>query len=250
MDIHDLIRFSAGSSNDENNKHLWVKGAGAYINQHLSLLKYTDYLPNILDVQYFQNSDSESLGQIFTKHGSDKAITHDYHILYSHILQKLGIKNALSILEIGLGTNNPNLVSSMGVDGKPGASLRSWEEFCPNANIFGADIDRDILFETERIKTTFVDQTEPQTFEDLQAKFLTKYDLIIDDGLHSIGANIHTLLFGLHNVKTNGFVVIEDIDRKYYDNWFPIDFMLQQNKMFKTYFVNAKHSYMYVVKKL
>ena len=45
-----------------------------------------------------------------------------------------------------MGTNNPNLVSTMGSSGRPGASLYAFKEYLPNAIIYGADIDKDILF--------------------------------------------------------------------------------------------------------
>jgi hypothetical protein len=37
------------------------------------------------------------------------------------------------------------------------------------------------------------------------------FDLIIDDGLHALGANANTLLFALRSVRPGGFVVIEDV---------------------------------------
>ena len=40
---------------------------------------------------------------------------------------------------VGIGTNNPNIESSMGKDYKPGSSLKVWKEYFLNANIFGAD---------------------------------------------------------------------------------------------------------------
>ena len=48
----------------------------------------------------------------------------------------------INILEIGLGTNNPILVSTMGSNGRPGASLYSFREYLPKSNIYGADVDK------------------------------------------------------------------------------------------------------------
>ena len=63
-------------------------------------------------------------------------------------------KNSVTnIFEIGLGSINTKIVSNMGKFGKPGASLRAFRDFCPNAIIYGADIDQSILFKEERIKT-------------------------------------------------------------------------------------------------
>ena len=37
------------------------------------------------------------------------------------------------------------------------------------------------------------------------------FDVVIDDGMHSIGASLNTLYFGLRHVRPGGFVVVEDI---------------------------------------
>jgi hypothetical protein len=75
------------------------------------------------------------LGKLFTKYGSDKT-SHYYHLIYGKI-----IMGAKDLLEIGLGTDNTKFVSTMGVDGRPGASLRAFRDFLPDASIYGADIE-------------------------------------------------------------------------------------------------------------
>jgi hypothetical protein len=76
-------------------------------------------------------------------YGSDKANSHNYHHLYGSILSDR--HKVQNVFEIGLGTNNVDVVSNMGAAGRPGASLRAFRDFCPNANIFGADVDKRIL---------------------------------------------------------------------------------------------------------
>jgi hypothetical protein len=115
------------------------------------------------------------------------------------------------LIEIGIGTSNRDVVSNMGPEGRPGASLRAFREFLPQARIYGADVDRRSLFKEERIRTFFVDQTEPESFGDLSAALTHEADLIIDDGLHSPNANIATLAFGLGKLKIGGWLVVEDI---------------------------------------
>ena len=247
--MDSLILFSAGSANDESNKHLWVKGASLFIPQLNQLLEHTNYKFDIIDINHFQNDNAMSLGNILQNNNSDKSTTHDYHILYSFVLDKLGVNSKLNLLEIGMGTNNPTIVSSMGVNGRPGASLYAFREYLPNSNIYGADIDKDILFESDRIKTSYVDQMDSNTFHELADKFGNlKYDLIIDDGLHSIGANFNTLLFALNNINENGWIIIEDIHIA--ENWKAIDFILSSNKNFKTYFIRARLGYLYAITKI
>ena len=154
----------------------------------------------------------------------------------------------LNILEIGLGTNNPNIVSSMGINGRPGASLLAFREYLPNSNIYGADVDKDILFQADRIQTCYVDQLNMKTFDELSNNFGNKkFDLIIDDGLHSIGANFNTLLFALNNLNENGWIVIEDISTKTVNNWRSIDFILKSTQKYKTYVIFDNTAYLYVI---
>ena len=148
------------------------------------------------------------LKSLFDYFGSDKA-THDYHLLYGSILADRN--SVTNLLEIGIGTNNPDVVSHMGRRGRPGASLRAFRDFLPQAMIYGADIDSRILFEEDRIKTFLLDQTERESWGLLSAAVDHDFDLIIDDGLHSPNANIATLLFGLERLKIGGWLVVEDI---------------------------------------
>jgi hypothetical protein len=108
----------------------------------------------------------------------------------------------------------------MGENGIPGASLRALRDFLPNARIFGADIDEPILFKEDRIKTYYVDQTQPASFNDLSLRLGSDgFDLVIDDGLHAPNANIATLAFALHILKPNGWFVVEDIKRESLPIW-------------------------------
>ncbi len=161
----------------------------------------------LADTEDRQNA-AVRLKQLLDQYGSDKASSHNYHLLYGAILDPA---MAASVLEIGLGTNNFNVVSNMGREGKPGASLRAFRDFLPNAQIYGADVDRDILFSEDRITTYFVDQTDINSFDALGAALPADFDLIIDDGLHSPNANLATLAFGLGRLRVGGSIVIEDI---------------------------------------
>ena len=76
------------------------------------------------------------------------------------------------ILKIGLGTNNKDIIGNMGKFGLPGASLRSFKEFCPNAKIFGTDIDKRVLLQEPRIKTYYVDQTSSSSLKELGKKLV------------------------------------------------------------------------------
>jgi hypothetical protein len=72
------------------------------------------------------------------------------------------------------------------------SSTHPWfEDYFTKANIFGADIDSDILFEEERIKTFYCDQTSPESIAELWSKFdSVQFDFLLEDGLHTYDANI------------------------------------------------------------
>ncbi len=227
---------------------LWIDSAGMIGDLTNNLLKHCGYVPNFTSISNFDNNDAVVLKTILDSNRSDKAGHHNYHILYSYILNDLGKERSLDVLEIGLGTNNPSMLSSMGVHGRPGASLYSWEQYLPHANIYGADIDNDILFNSGRIRTSFVDQMKTSTFDVMQNKFGNKkYDMFIDDGLHSFASNFNTLIFALEHIASGGWIVIEDIGKEVISNWYGVHYILSNNPKYKVFIVEAKLSFLFVV---
>jgi hypothetical protein len=159
------------------------------------------------------SEDITKIGKIFTTNQSDKAgPKHRYDLVYQSIFSELQTKQSINILEIGLGTNNPDTVSHMGRNGRPGASLYAYREFFPKANIFGADVDKRILFESERIKTAYVDQLKTETFDQMhRALGEPELDLFIEDGLHSVSASLNSLNYAISVTKKNGYIILEDL---------------------------------------
>jgi SAM-dependent methyltransferase len=191
-------------------------------------------------------SNAEDLKKIFDKFGSAK---HDYHYFYSAIFKNPSdVKN---IFEIGIGNNDTyNNIDRMGeIACKPGSALRAFREYFRNANIYGADVVKEILFQEERIKTFFVDQTIPATFNSLLNLIPNNFDLVIDDGLHTPHANIASLEFGLKIVKVGGWVVIEDIGTPALDLWKVVALFLPDN--YKSHiFLSKYESHVFAVKRL
>ncbi len=166
----------------------------------------------------FCPSESTRLCEIMGRNKSDKGSSdintswHNYTTFYYSIFNRLSEK-PLRVFELGLGTNNINLASNMGRDGRPGASLYGWQEFFPNAQIFGADIDRDILFNTDRIKTFYCDQTNPESIKTMwnETDLHSNFDIIIEDGLHTFNANVCFFENSIHKLNPGGYFIIEDI---------------------------------------
>jgi hypothetical protein len=218
-----------------------------FINNLQKQLGYND--KEIITAEEFCESflggmkSANAFKKIFDKYNSDKTLNHNYHFVYGPIINT--IKNLDVVFEIGLGTTNTDIVSHMGHTWKPGASLRAFREYLPEAKIYGADIDKRILFNEKNIETFFIDQTDLLTFDIISNKIDTNIDLIIDDGLHSPNANIATLAFALTKISNNGWVVIEDISYnsvtiwKVISNLFPVSF--------KTFIIKAKNSYVFAI---
>lgn len=169
----------------------------------------------------FDEKVSTPLCEIMGRNKSDKGgvnITqckHNYTTLYHHLFKDMREKK-LRVFELGLGTNNPHLPSSMGVNGRPGASLYGWEEYFPHADIFGADIDTAILFKTDRITTFYCDQTNPHIINYMwtQPALQEGFDIIVEDGLHTFQANVCFFENSIHKLNPNGYYIIEDITSK------------------------------------
>lgn len=163
-------------------------------------------------------NEHNELSTLMQLYGSDKyGGHHNYTTLYHEIF--CGIKTEVkNLLEVGIGTKNPSIKSNMAGfrSSKPGGSLRAWRDYFVNAQVYGLDIDKDILFNEERIKTFYCDQTN----KDDIANFLNsehiknlEFDIIIDDGLHTYDANYCFLINSFYKLKPGGIYFVEDVRR-------------------------------------
>ena len=180
-----------------------------------------------IKLNYVANSSSNSkLTELMNFYGSDKGGRNNHHN-YSEYYSELFFnerKNIKNFLEIGLGTNDVNMLSNMGEKGIPLASLKAWRDYFENAIIYGADIDKKILKNHERIKTYFVDQTDPKTIELLFKNIgISDFDVILDDGLHEYNANICLFENSIKFLSNSGIYIIEDVyfkDKLKFINYF------------------------------
>jgi hypothetical protein len=152
---------------------------------------------------------------LMDKYGSDKgprkgdSTHHTYTEVYYELFKGM-VERRLNVFEMGLGTNNTNFPANMGPNGRPGASLRGWSEYFPHSSIYGADIDKGVLFEEDRIHTTYCDQTNPSIVRSMWES-LPDMDIIIDDGLHTFEANVTLFENSIQKLKHSGIYVIEDL---------------------------------------
>src|SRR5947207_2992123 len=179
-----------------------LRRIAAKFNRHLPVVhgQPSDLIERIRRVNTLA---STPMCRVMTRHGSDKGrFKHNYTTVYWELFGNLR-NRPLRIFELGLGTNNPHLASTMGVMGRPGASLRGWRQLFPKALVFGADIDRDILFTEDRIQTFYCDQLDSNAIRDLWAQPAMEggMDIIVDDGLHSFRGNASFLSGSLHHLR-------------------------------------------------
>jgi hypothetical protein len=166
------------------------------------------------------------LSELFLTNGTDKD-RNGYSSIYSSLLAPLRNKPAI-LVEVGIGTNNPALPSNMGATGIPGASLRAFSHYLgDSATCIGLDIDTSILFQTNTIKTMFVNQLDRESFKEI-SDYLTHSngaDLIIDDGLHRPISCINTIIALLRHLRLGGYYIVEDQDPTLHEYW---NFVLSQ----------------------
>jgi len=158
------------------------------------------------------------LCELFEKYKADKvaSIHHDYSKDYFELLNPYKEKYT-NILEIGIG-NVPLMDGHVGGGYIPGASIRAWRDFFPNATVYAIDILEDVLFEEERIKTYKADQGDSKSLNSFveHVKNDTKnpdfqFDFILDDGSHDVVHQIISLQTLNQHLKIGGIYIIEDI---------------------------------------
>jgi hypothetical protein len=216
---NNLSVFVVNSGNWAKFPELTLNSANEFPNQLFSLIELEESHLVDFNKVFPKTKNSQKLGSLFEFHGSDKS-SHGYERIYTEILDSLPPEMNIELLEIGIGTNSPGLVSTMGKNAKPGASLRAFVEFDSRINVIGADIDRKILFSSDRINCFYIDQKNLESYYEL-SKFsrISKFDLIIDDGLHSTFANMNSLIFAQTHLTCGGILIIEDIPDRAIPLW-------------------------------
>lgn len=145
---------------------------------------------------------------ISIKHGTDKGSesptgAHHFSAFYDRWFSPIREK-VENICEIGVWN---------------GCSLKAFEEYFPNTNIVGLDLNDKSYLDNPRIKTFVLDQGKEEhldSFVKLCNNSNLQFDFILDDGSHNIFHQQLTFgkLFSL--VKPGGFYIIEDLGTSYF----------------------------------
>lgn len=142
------------------------------------------------------------LGDLFNKYGCDKTRKHKYDQIYEPVLEKYRDQE-INILEVGVFN---------------GHSTEAFHEFLPKANLYGIDIftrtrAEDLpCYEKDRTHYLKASSIDPGVRRQFIEKFGdVKFDIIIDDGLHTPKANMLTFRNLSPLLKEDGHFFIEDV---------------------------------------
>ena len=211
------------------------------------IISVEDFHKDPLMAEWVSHESSTKFGNLFKEQGSDKSRTHDYYLVYQPIIDRLlDQKYTLKITEIGLGTNNLDTLSNLGAMGIPGASARAFRDFNQNIYFHGADVDKRILFEEERVATSYVDQLDQLTIDELIE--ISEPDFMIDDGLHAFRANINVLNSFIANLGSSSekWLAIEDLGflEQHAKSWILILELLESELNIKSLFIQTRNSHL------
>ena len=139
---------------------------------------------------------------------TDKNTSHSYISTYERLFSsKKMFKN--NILEIGIGEPKQNKEN--------GGSIKLWFDYFPNSTIYGLDIIdisnvNDIIKNNDRIKLfTSINAYDTTFIENTFVKNDIKFDILIDDGPHTLDSMIFFVTHYLPLLNETGVLVIEDI---------------------------------------
>ncbi|KAF7563234.1 hypothetical protein G7046_g892 [Stylonectria norvegica] len=156
-----------------------------------------------------------SFEEVALKHGTDKVTTHKYQFMYDKYLRSFHGK-PIKLLEIGLGCN---------MDYGPGASYYTWLEFLPGVELYFIEYDAQCAEKYKHKTTNARVFTGDQADTDFLAQFSMNatedglFDVIIDDGGHTMNQQIVSLEHLWKIVKPGGLYVIEDLQTSYWEQY-------------------------------
>jgi hypothetical protein len=147
-----------------------------------------------------------SLQELVDDTYTDKNTTHSYLPLYQKLLE--GKKEtALNVLEIGIGD----------FGWKNGGSMKLWNEFFTNANIYGLDVrplDSFLDGLTTNNKIFIYTSTDAYNTEFVTETFVNKnikFDFMLDDGPHNLESMLIFIQLYSQLMTDDGILMIEDV---------------------------------------
>ena len=140
-----------------------------------------------------------TLTEIANQYGTDKGAYHTFTEFYAEHFNDIR-EDVTSVLEIGI---------------LYGASIQMWHDYFENAKIYGIDIpvykntELNFKFHHERINAYKCSCEDIAKFKELFSDI--KFDIICDDGSHTIKHQLQSFANYFEYVKPGGYYIIEDI---------------------------------------
>jgi hypothetical protein len=168
------------------------------------------------------------LGELFNKYKADKTIKHKYDTVYEKYFEPIK-DDQLNILEIGV---------------YKGSSTLALHEYFPHATLYGLDLFKRVPMEQIEPygleRCNFVKGDSTFAFDSNLTNI--KFDIIIDDGMHTPIANTKTFRNFKPLLADDGQYFIEDVwpielmsEEEMQHQWIknhPFDYNVHMNKIF------------------
>lgn len=136
---------------------------------------------------------------------------HCFDVSYSKILDSK-TSTIFNFLEIGIGLGAHFDIRVSTFPGyKQGASLMAWNEYFPNATIYGWDVFPCNPIDNPKIKTHVLDATDEEKVNIFFQVNPITMDLIVDDGSHQLVDQVKSFMILYNKLSDKGIYIIEDI---------------------------------------
>ena len=142
----------------------------------------------------FHASTSNPLAELGEKYAPTKRL-HNYLVHYWTHFRDIRL-DVRKVVEIGVQSDR---------------SIRMWEEFFPNATIYGVDVDpRCKQYEGGRRRIFIGDQSDASFWSRVIGEVGADFDVVIDDGSHRVEHQIRSFNILFPALSRHGIYVVED----------------------------------------
>jgi hypothetical protein len=163
---------------------------------------------------------------------SDSKHSHPYSLLYNSLFKK-NRSDPIFFCEIGIAE---------------GRSLCMWNDYFPNANIYGFEYMSEWLDNWEknysdkkRVKVNYMNVLNDSEILGPFKKVGVQYDCIIDDSTHNYYDMIRIIHTSLPFLKEGGIIIVEDIQKAFDESWFYNDLKTILDEFQTVFFVDLEH---------
>jgi len=150
----------------------------------------------------FNDSGYRYMDDLALKFGTDKASNfHNYTEIYSQHFESIK-DDPIKFLEIGI---------------YQGSSVKLWEEYFKNAELHFIDISMEgVKYHSKRSHYHIAHQEDPKELRQFIQQSGGNFDVIIDDGGHTMHQQTVSFLCLFPHVKSQGVYIIEDLHTSYW----------------------------------